>query len=210
MWVLSSQINERGFHVDRQFAEAARRIAQAAGPEIDAELAELTDGAVTGINQVSRLLKWLQAQGLYDAVKLDRGTLERLLEEESCLQGAPRAGAPARRCPRRRQENRCPACPCRRRRSRAWRLPVSRRRHRPLERRRFSAAKPEASRCQRSRRCHRRSCDRRLRACEEALSAAARRRGRLQPIDDQCGGRARSDRRRFQLDRKPHSGGGCR
>ena len=64
LWVLSTRINERGFHVDRQFAEAARRIAQAAGPEIDAELAELTDGAVTGINQVSRLLRWLRAQGL--------------------------------------------------------------------------------------------------------------------------------------------------
>jgi DNA polymerase bacteriophage-type len=64
LWVLSTKINERGFHVDRQFAEAARRIAQAAGPEIDAELARITDGAVTGINQISRLLKWLQAQGL--------------------------------------------------------------------------------------------------------------------------------------------------
>ena len=42
VWALSSRINERGFHVDRQFAEAARRIAQAAAPEIDAELAELT------------------------------------------------------------------------------------------------------------------------------------------------------------------------
>ena len=63
LWVLSSQINERGFHVDRQFAEAARRIAQAAAPEIDAELAELTAGAVTGINQVARLLQWLQDQG---------------------------------------------------------------------------------------------------------------------------------------------------
>ena len=56
LWVLSSQINERGFYVDRVFAEAARRIAQAAAPEIDAELAELTGGAVTGINQVARLL----------------------------------------------------------------------------------------------------------------------------------------------------------
>ena len=63
LWVLSSRINARGFHVDRQFAEAARRIAQAAAPEIDAELAELTAGAVTGINQVARLLQWLQDQG---------------------------------------------------------------------------------------------------------------------------------------------------
>ena len=55
LWVLSSKINERGFHVDRKFAEAARRIAQAAAPEIDAELAELTGGAVTGINQIARL-----------------------------------------------------------------------------------------------------------------------------------------------------------
>ena len=64
VWVLNCRINERGFHVDRPFAEAARRIAQAAAPEIDAELAELTGGAVTGINQVARLLQWLQAQGL--------------------------------------------------------------------------------------------------------------------------------------------------
>ena len=64
IWTLSCLINDRGFHVDRPFAEAARQIARSAAPETDAELAELTDGAVTGINQLSRLLKWLQAQGL--------------------------------------------------------------------------------------------------------------------------------------------------
>jgi DNA polymerase len=64
LWVLSCRINERGFHVDRQFAQAARQIAQAAAPELDAELANITGGAVTGINQISRLLKWLQAEGL--------------------------------------------------------------------------------------------------------------------------------------------------
>jgi DNA polymerase bacteriophage-type len=64
LWVLSSKINDRGFHVDRDFAEAARKVAQAAAPEIDAELAEITGGAVTGINQIAKLLKWLQARGL--------------------------------------------------------------------------------------------------------------------------------------------------
>ena len=64
LWVLSSKINDRGFHVDRGFAEAARKIAQAAAPEIDAELAQITGGAVTGINQIAKLLKWLQAWGL--------------------------------------------------------------------------------------------------------------------------------------------------
>jgi DNA polymerase bacteriophage-type len=78
VWVLSSQINQRGFHVDRQFAEAARQIALQAGPEIDAELPEITNGAVTAINQITRMLTWLQDHGC-TAPKLDRKTVEKLL-----------------------------------------------------------------------------------------------------------------------------------
>ena len=81
LWTLSSQINARGFCVDRKFAEAARRIAQAAAPEINAELSEITSSAVTRINQVARLLKWLQEQG-YPAKKLDRKAIQRQLEKE--------------------------------------------------------------------------------------------------------------------------------
>ena len=81
LWVLSSRINERGFCVDRKFAEAARQIAQAAAPEIDQELAEITGGVVTGINQVARLLEWLQQRGC-TAKKLDRKTIERLLQTD--------------------------------------------------------------------------------------------------------------------------------
>jgi DNA polymerase len=81
LWVLSCKINERGFCVDRRFAEAARRIAQAAGPEIDAELAEATGGTVTGINQIARLLNWLQQHG-YRGRSLDRKAVEQQLEKE--------------------------------------------------------------------------------------------------------------------------------
>ena len=80
LWALSCRINERGFHVDRQFAEAARRIAQAAAPELDAELAKLTAGAVTGINQVARMLQWLQGQGC-TVQTLGRKTVKNLLEQ---------------------------------------------------------------------------------------------------------------------------------
>jgi DNA polymerase bacteriophage-type len=80
LWALSCRINERGFHVDRQFAEAARRIAQAAAPELDAELAKLTAGAITGINQVARMLQWLQGQGC-TVQTLGRKTVEKLLEQ---------------------------------------------------------------------------------------------------------------------------------
>jgi DNA polymerase bacteriophage-type len=81
LWVLSSTINNRGFCVDRKFAEAASRIAQAAAPEIDQELAQITGGAVTGINQVARLLQWLQSQGC-TAKSLDRKAIEKQLEND--------------------------------------------------------------------------------------------------------------------------------
>ena len=81
LWALSTTINGRGFHIDRAFAEAARRIAQAAAPEIDAELESLTAGTVTGINQIARLQAWLTEQGC--SVKtLDRKAIERQLEHE--------------------------------------------------------------------------------------------------------------------------------
>ena len=47
LWVLDATINQRGFCIDRDLAGAARKIAKAAGPEIDDELAEVTGGAVT-------------------------------------------------------------------------------------------------------------------------------------------------------------------
>jgi DNA polymerase bacteriophage-type len=78
IWVLSSKINDRGFCVDRKFAEAARTIAQAAAPEINQELATVTGGAVTGINQIARLQAWLIEQG-YSVNKLDRKAIEKLL-----------------------------------------------------------------------------------------------------------------------------------
>jgi DNA polymerase bacteriophage-type len=78
LWELSCRINARGFCVDRQFAEAARQIAQAAAPEIKLELAEITAGAVTGINQIARLTAWLQEQGCAVG-KLDKKAIEKLL-----------------------------------------------------------------------------------------------------------------------------------
>jgi DNA polymerase len=78
LWELSSRINARGFYIDRAFAEAARKIAQAAAPEIDQELAEITSGAVTSINQITRLQTWLVEQGC-PVKKLDKKAIEKLL-----------------------------------------------------------------------------------------------------------------------------------
>ncbi len=81
IWQLSNVINARGFCVDRSFAEAARKIAQCAAPEIDQELATITGGAVSGINQIARLTAWLQAQGCL-VEKLDKKAIEKLLVTE--------------------------------------------------------------------------------------------------------------------------------
>jgi DNA polymerase len=62
LWLLNNKINDHGFHIDRVLAEAGRRIAEAAVPEIDAELAEVTGGAVTTVNQIMRLKRWLREQ----------------------------------------------------------------------------------------------------------------------------------------------------
>jgi DNA polymerase len=90
LWILSSTINGRGFYVDRSFAEAARKIAKAAAPEIDAELAEITNRSITGINQVARLLQWLQQQG-YAGQSLGRKAIEKQLERDDLSIPARRA-----------------------------------------------------------------------------------------------------------------------
>jgi DNA polymerase len=81
LWVLNCTINQRGFSVHREFAQAGRKIAQAAGPELDAELAEITGGAVTKINQIEKLHGWLVQHG-YTGETLDRKAIERQLENE--------------------------------------------------------------------------------------------------------------------------------
>jgi DNA polymerase bacteriophage-type len=81
LWQLDAKINARGFHVDRELAEAARAVARAAGPEIDAELAEVTGGAVSGANQIARLQSWLRTHGC-KVTSLDKKHIEDLLADE--------------------------------------------------------------------------------------------------------------------------------
>ena len=115
LWVLDATINQRGFCIDRDLAEAARKIAQAAGPEIDSELAEVTGGAVTAVNQVAKLQAWLEQNGC--AVKdLQRKTVADAARRlRVAAESAARAGAPPGWRSGRRQEDQHPAAACRRR-----------------------------------------------------------------------------------------------
>jgi DNA polymerase len=80
IWQLSHQINVRGFHIDRAFAEAARKIAEQAAPDIDREIQEITSGDVTTVNQVARLTAWLQDHGC-NLQTLDQKAIERQLQK---------------------------------------------------------------------------------------------------------------------------------
>jgi len=90
LWLLDLCINCRGFHVDRNLAAAARAIAQAAVPELNAELAQLTAGAVTSINQVARLKVSLAHQGCITNT-LDKTGIENLLVADNLPPAVRRA-----------------------------------------------------------------------------------------------------------------------
>jgi DNA polymerase len=81
IWCLDACINSRGFYLDQQLATAAKNLAAAAAPEIDTELAEITGGAVTAVNQIARFQAWLQTQGcILDS--LDKKSVAKLLKNE--------------------------------------------------------------------------------------------------------------------------------
>ena len=90
LWLLDLRINARGFHIDRDLAAAARAIAQAAVPELNGELALLTDGTVTSISQIARLKLWLAQQGCM-ADTLDKAAIEDLLAADNLPPAARRA-----------------------------------------------------------------------------------------------------------------------
>jgi hypothetical protein len=81
VWCLDACINSRGFYLDQQLAIAAKKLAAAAAPEIDTELAEITGGAVTAVNQIARFKAWLQTHGcILDS--LDKNSVAKLLKNE--------------------------------------------------------------------------------------------------------------------------------
>jgi DNA polymerase len=78
VWQFDLRVNARGFHIDRKLAENARAVAQAAAPELDAELTYITNSAVTGVNQISKLKRWLTERGCV-VDSLDKDAIAELL-----------------------------------------------------------------------------------------------------------------------------------
>ena len=63
LWALDAIINRRGFAVDLALAGAARKIAHAALADVNRELAEISGGRITSVNQVAKLQALLEERG---------------------------------------------------------------------------------------------------------------------------------------------------
>ena len=63
LWVLDAEINARGFHVDVELARAAQKIVRQEQAAIDAEISELTNGAITKAGQVGKIQAFVHERG---------------------------------------------------------------------------------------------------------------------------------------------------
>jgi DNA polymerase len=63
VYQLDQVINARGIPIDRKLAEAARAVALEAKPALNEELADITGGAVTTVDQVAKMKNWLAERG---------------------------------------------------------------------------------------------------------------------------------------------------
>lgn len=78
IFILDRRINERGFQLDREAVETALRLIDDEFTELNAELATLTQGAVTKASQRAKMLVWFAENGL-DLPDTQAATIENAL-----------------------------------------------------------------------------------------------------------------------------------
>ena len=64
VWVLDQKINERGIRIDRRSCIAAINLVEKAKAKLDAEMREITRGAVPACTNVAKLKDWCEAEGV--------------------------------------------------------------------------------------------------------------------------------------------------
>jgi DNA polymerase len=89
-WRLDSVINDRGIALDKELIISAIRICETARREINAELQEITGGAIKTINQIAALKTWLSENGCEVDDTQDK-TLTRALTRKNLAPAAKRA-----------------------------------------------------------------------------------------------------------------------
>lgn len=77
MYVMDQTINDRGVAVDLSLAHRCRRLAERSLAIADAELRQITNGAVSGVTKVQALTRWVRAQGV-EVTSLAKGAIQEL------------------------------------------------------------------------------------------------------------------------------------
>jgi DNA polymerase len=90
VWLMDARINDAGIPIDRAMVAGAVNIGADALAYINAELCAVTNGAVETVSQVSRLIKWLEENGVKTA-DIRKDTISRLLTQPGLPGHARRA-----------------------------------------------------------------------------------------------------------------------
>jgi DNA polymerase len=81
LFVLDAVINQRGFHVDVELAKAARAIARNERVAINAQIADLTEGKITSVDQVARITDYVRQHG-HQLASLGKRSVSAILAHE--------------------------------------------------------------------------------------------------------------------------------
>jgi DNA polymerase len=76
--IIDAAINRRGVHFNRRFVENARDLSMRERTALNNKLSELTDGAVTSVDQTKRLLKYINKHG-HNLTSVDRQSISAAL-----------------------------------------------------------------------------------------------------------------------------------
>ena len=79
VFLLDQRVNDRGVMLDRDLLERVRVLADTSKEDIDAEIARLTKGQVTGATKGVDLVKWLNAYGI-STKSVDKQHVTRMLD----------------------------------------------------------------------------------------------------------------------------------
>lgn len=86
IWVLDQKINRRGVQIDVEAVHACHKVVALIKEELNAEIATITDGAVSAGSEVAKIKDWLNEQGLAlddltkDTIKHARRRLKIMVE----------------------------------------------------------------------------------------------------------------------------------
>lgn len=90
VWLKNQEMNSHGFSVDTEAVDIIRKLMRKEVKRLEAELVELTEGAITTTGQRDKFIEWLRTRGV-EIPNLRAKVVEEFLEDESLEPSAKRA-----------------------------------------------------------------------------------------------------------------------